>query len=129
MPELGAQRLIAHARAGATLTVQLTREEHGTEIIVLGDLGTAEADLLRDSLAALAGQDAERVVVDLRRAVISRAAWDALARPDFDGVVLRGAVAARACGGRRGATPRDWCRSSGARRSRPRVRIAPRSSA
>lgn len=87
MPELGARRCIAHAHAGATLTVQLTREEEGTEIVVLGDLGAAEVDLLSDCLASL---DPGRVVVDLRRATITRAAWDALARPDFDRVELRG---------------------------------------
>src|SRR3954453_2541305 len=90
MPELGAERCIAHARAGATLTVRLWRDEQGVKIVVLGDLGIAEVGLLGECLGKLAGQDAVRVVVDLRRATISRAAWDALARADFDRIVLRG---------------------------------------
>ena len=90
MPEVGAERCIAYARAGATLTVRLWRDEGGVKIVVLGDLGTAEVDLLRECLGKLAGQGAVRLVVDLRRATISRAAWDALARADFDPIVLRG---------------------------------------
>jgi hypothetical protein len=108
IPELGAQRCIVHARAGATLTVQLTRDERGTEIAVLGDLGTAEVELLRDCLATIAGQDVQRVVVDLRRARTTRGAWAALARPEFDRVVLRG-------GARRSRVRRAARRSLGQR--------------
>jgi anti-anti-sigma regulatory factor len=97
MIEVGAERCIAHSRAGATLTVQLMRDEHALHVVVLGDLGEAEVALLSECLNALAGHGARRFVVDLRQTTsISRSAWNALVRADFetglagDGIVLRG---------------------------------------
>jgi hypothetical protein len=78
-PAPAALRCFAHTADGATFTVQVARREDRAHLVVVGDLGEPQVAVLAAHVRELVDDDVRRLVVDVSRVRLDRAASRALA--------------------------------------------------